>query len=121
LLLLEQRSDQPQRADELRADLLRRQNADGGWGWKQPAPSDTFATGQALYALTKSPNAQAAPAVEHARQYLLKTQAVDGSWAVPPSAISSANAEARLKRLMPIYQYWGTAWAVIGLSGTIQK
>ena len=43
----------------------------------------------------------------------------DGYWSVPGRAISSASNEARLKKVAPIYRYWGTGWATIGLLGTL--
>ena len=48
------------------------------------------------------------------------SQTADGSWTVPPAALSGSavNAE-RLKNLDPIYRYWGTAWASIGLASTL--
>jgi squalene-hopene/tetraprenyl-beta-curcumene cyclase len=50
-MLVERRFGQADRADVAQKELLGRQNADGGWAWRQGGASDAFATGQALYAL----------------------------------------------------------------------
>jgi squalene-hopene/tetraprenyl-beta-curcumene cyclase len=129
-LLVERRFGQRERADELVKDLLAGQRADGGWSWRRDsADSDAFATGQALYALSDvlgvagseagSPSGSAP--MQRGRDYLLRSQEPDGSWPVSPRAISSATNEGRLTRLTPIYQYWGTAWAVIGLKRTLAR
>ena len=110
----------PDRADALVKEVLAHQNADGGWAWRQSGPSDAFATGQALYALRRAGVAADRPPLARACDYLVRTQASAGWWTVPSRAISSATNDGRLKRLEPIYRYWGTAWAVIGLSDTLR-
>lgn len=95
------------------AELLRMQNADGGWSWAVGGRSDAFATGQALYALIDEP--QAKPFIDRARKYLIETQQEDGSWATTGEGISKAATPQRKKKVEPIYRYWGTAWATIGL------
>jgi hypothetical protein len=52
---------------------------------------------------------------------LIESQTEDGSGLVPSRAISAATDEARRKRLAPIYRYWGTARATIGLSETLPE
>jgi squalene-hopene/tetraprenyl-beta-curcumene cyclase len=110
---------QAERADDLRKELLGRQNWDGGWAWRQGYGSDAFATGQALYALGRAGLPASNPAVQRARAYLIGSQAEDGSWSVPSRAISPSTDETRLKKVAPIYRYWGTAWATIGLARTL--
>jgi len=110
------------RADELRLELLQRQNEDGGWGWLASDSSEAFSTGQALYALSiESSEAIASPEglssedgrpLDQAVSYLLQSQNEDGTWTVASSAISSEPSEAK----DVIYHFWGTAWAAIGLS-----
>jgi squalene-hopene/tetraprenyl-beta-curcumene cyclase len=121
-LLVERRFGQRERADELLRELLARQHADGGWSWrKDAADSDAFATGQALYALTEAQLPTDAAPIERGCSYLVGSQKPDGSWPVSPRAISSATNEGRLARLTPIYEYWGSAWAIIGLTHTLSR
>ena len=120
-LLCQHAEGKPNRTAELVDQLLRRQNEDGGWAWRTGGASDAFATGQVLYALGQCDAVASREPARRARQYLIKSQQPDGSWQVPPQNISAASNELRLKKLVPIYQYWGTAWAAIGLSQTIDS
>ena len=119
-------------ADEaaiLRKHLLETQYPDGGWPWLADGPSDAFATGQALYALSKT----AAPArddtprdathdpIAKARRFLIDTQQEDGTWPVTGAGISNAPTPQRQKKIEPIYRYWGTAWAAIGLGTSLPE
>jgi squalene-hopene/tetraprenyl-beta-curcumene cyclase len=117
--LVERKFGTAERAADLLAQLRARQNPDGGWAWRGTGDSDAFATGQTLYALNQSGLRADDAAVRRAAGYLIKSQQADGSWSVPSRAISSATNQARLDKLAPIYRYWGTAWASIGLSGTL--
>jgi hypothetical protein len=119
-LLIKRSIGDAARAAPLLKELLARQRGDGGWSWRNDAASsDAFATGQALYALGRGGISSGDPAVAHARRYLIDTQDKDGAWPVPAAAISSTKNPGRLNRLAPIYRYWGTAWASIGLSETL--
>jgi hypothetical protein len=101
-------------------ELLDRQNTDGGWAWIQGGASDAFATGQVLYAVSRSGLSDEAASMERARKWLVETQGEDGSWTVPPSALTAPSSPPdRLKRLEPIYRYWGSAWATIGLARSL--
>jgi hypothetical protein len=61
--------------------LLRgRQNADGGWGHRTGQPSDALVTAMVGIALDYASPAPDDPLVLKAVQYLLNTQAPDGSW-----------------------------------------
>jgi len=98
-------------------ELLARQNADGGWASLHGAESDAFATGQALFVL---PATGAEEAVRRGRRFLLERQRDDGSWPVPPAALTSSKRKPETqKTLVPIYGYWGSAWASIGLASTL--
>lgn len=97
-----------------RKELQARQNADGGWAWLHGGASDAFATGQVLYALSLA-GERDADAVAKARKYLVETQGPDGSWAV-----DGLTAKPRASK-EPIYRYWGTAWAAIGLARTLPE
>jgi len=114
-LLIERRFGTPRRADVLLNDLRKQQNANGGWSWLIGAPSDAYATGQSLYALVRAGVSKDDEAVRRGQRYLLSTQAEDGVWSVPPENITGT----RRKNLQPIYRYWATAWAAIGLLETL--
>lgn len=114
--LIAWRFGEPARVGDRVAALLRLQNGDGGWPWAVGGHSDAFATGQALYALGLIGAPEAGPAIDHARRYLIQTQQEDGSWPTTGEGISNAATPQRKKKVAPIYRYWGTAWATIGLS-----
>lgn len=121
-LLLEKKFGEAERTKALLKELIGRQNPDGGWASLTGGTSDAFATGQALYALSLCGVTADDAAVQRARAYLTDTQDGDGSWAVPPLALTSpATKPERLTRLEPIYRYWGTAWATIGLARTLPE
>jgi ankyrin repeat protein len=63
--------------------LLALQREDGGWGQTPYLKSDAYATGTALYALNEAGGAtDANPSYQRGVQFLLSTQAPDGSWYV---------------------------------------
>jgi squalene cyclase len=93
--------------------LRARQNADGGWGQFKDAPSDAHATGQAVYALTAAGLAGSDAAIQHARDFLTRTQAADGSW--PMTSRPNGPGKGGAKNLEPII-YTSTAWAVMALA-----
>ena len=101
-------------ATALAAELLARQNPDGGWGWTADRKtSEAFSTGQVLYALGRIGRDGADPAVERAWKFLLTTQSPDGGWAVAQEAINTR------PRTLNVYPYWGTAWSAIGILQTL--
>jgi hypothetical protein len=106
-LIVEARFGDPAGAKALAQELLARQNRDGGWSWARGRPSEAFATGQALYALARSGHRSDEPALGRARAFLLAGQRPDGSWHSPTRKPT--------RRDNPIADYWGTAWATIGL------
>ncbi len=113
-LIIAHRFGEPAHRDELQTELLGRLNADGGWGWmKENKSSDAFATGQALYALGLLGRDGNDPVVRRAWEFLLRTQDEDGSWQVPQDAVNVR------PRSLNIYNYWGTAWATIGMLQTL--
>lgn len=102
------------RTQALLKELVSLQHADGGWGWvRQDKISDTFATGQALYALGLCGHDAQDPVVSRAWGFLLQTQEKDGSWQVPQEAINTRH------RGLNVYTFWGTAWAAIGMLHTL--
>ena len=65
-----------------RADLVKMQRADGGWGQLASLPSDAYATGEALVALREAGLDTSDPVYQRGVRYLLSTQVEDGSWYV---------------------------------------
>ena len=95
--------------------LKKRQNQDGGWSQTSGGPSDAWATGQTLYALSLGDHAEAGPAIQRGRAFLVKTQREDGSW--PMTSRPTKPGGAGCDSLIPIIG-GGSAWAVIGLAGS---
>ncbi|MCI0685394.1 MAG: hypothetical protein L0Y71_25115 [Gemmataceae bacterium] len=95
--------------------LLKRQNPDGGWSQTDGLPSDGFATGQALYALSFAAVNHERPELQRAVAFLVATQQADGSW--PMTSRNHPGVESTKKPIrnpVPI-TYFGSAWATIGL------
>ena len=112
-LLFANSEDDQEGVAKYRTALLKRQNADGSWNWADKRPADAYATGVALYALSKVDSDEAKPAIEKAWTYLRSTQRGNGSWANPSTKKKNDD------KVTGIASYWGTAWAVIGLSESL--
>jgi hypothetical protein len=122
--LVERRFGKPERAAELRKELLGRQNTDGGWAYRNGGKeSDAFAAGQVLYALSEAGLDGSDPIVRRAWKFLVSTQSRNGSWIVPTSAIhvgkGQKTTEAWIRKTDEVYTYWGSGWATIGLLRTL--
>ena len=89
--------------------LTEKQQPDGGWGWLTSDPSDALATGMDVYALSRHDADQNKAAISKAVRFLTTSQKSDGSWQVPGTKKTTRNTPT------PTSNYWGTAWAVIGL------
>jgi squalene cyclase len=101
--------------------LIKLQQPDGGWAQTPHLESDAYATGQVLYTLRSLGFASTHPAIRQGVGFLLRTQRPDGSWFV----------KSRAMKIQPYFEsgfpyghdQWisqsGTAWAVIGLSLTM--
>jgi hypothetical protein len=112
-LVLWRKLDRP--AGERQALVKRireRQNPDGGWSQTKDMPSDAWATGQALYALSHAGLLAESPTIRRGQSFLLKTQRDDGSWPMT-SRPTKAGGDGS-KNLVPITGA-GSAWAVLGL------
>jgi len=109
-LLAAQEGGASARAVGLTDELLGLQHDDGGWGWLREGPSDAIATGQVLYVLSFLASARPRRAALRARDYLVHTQASDGSWKTPSTLAKHDGASS------VVSTDWGTAWAVIGLT-----
>lgn len=96
-------------ADALSDSLIEKQQPDGGWGWLTSDSSDAMATGMAIYALSRHDPERNKAAISRAVNFLTCTQSSDGSWKVPGTKKTTRN------KPTPTSNYWGTAWAVIGL------
>jgi hypothetical protein len=109
--------------DKSARGLIANQRADGGWSQLPTMQSDAYATGEALYAL-QAVNAVPAsdPACRRGLEYLVKSQAKDGSWHVQT-------------RSLPIQPYFesgfpyghdqwissaGTSWAAMALTLAVE-
>jgi squalene-hopene/tetraprenyl-beta-curcumene cyclase len=112
-LMCERRLGSADKADQVRAELLKRQRADGGWGWLCNDESDALGTGIALFALASDHLPATSQGIAGASQFLLDTQGADGSWSV------RGTKQSRKDTVQPTATYWGTCWAVIGLCETL--
>jgi hypothetical protein len=96
---------------------------DGGWNQLPTMGSDAYATGQALYALSAAGKTPVdGPIYRKGIEYLLRTQAADGSWHVKTRSIW---AQPYFDSGFPYaHDQWissaGTAWASMALSMTVE-
>jgi Squalene-hopene cyclase N-terminal domain len=93
--------------------IQKRQRRDGGWSQTVDGPSDAWATGQALYALSHAGTASDKRALARGRAFLVNTQREDGSW--PMTSRPQKPGGKGADNLVPITG-GGSAWAVLGLT-----
>lgn len=86
------------------------QNSDGGWGWLVNEPSDALGTGMALYALQYVNSEKTLETRTRAIEFLTRTQRTDGTWPV------KGTKRKKREKVEETSTYWGTAWAIIGLT-----
>lgn len=112
--------------DKAARELEALQQSDGGWNSLDGRESDAYSTGQALFALHDAGGIATSDAAwERGIDYLLKTQAADGSWHVatrlyPPAPVSPPYFESG-------YPYGhdqflsmsGASWAVMALADAL--
>jgi len=112
-----------QAIDRAAHTLASAQREDGGWNQLPSMGSDAYATGQALYALSAAGKMPVDSAgYRKGVQYLLRTQAADGSWHVKTRSIW---AQPYFDSGFPYaHDQWissaGTAWASMALSMTVE-
>jgi ankyrin repeat protein len=104
-------------------ELAATQEADGGWSSLDGRASDAYSTGQALVALHDAGGVPISDAAwQRGIDYLLKTQAADGSWHVatrlyPPAPLSPPYFESGLPYGHDQFlSGQGGAWAVMALA-----
>jgi len=116
-------NDASEAAKRAARSLIPLQRPDGGWSQMPGLESDAYATGQALYALNVAGKiAPSEPVFQKGIDYLLRTQAEDGSWHVKSRSIW----------LQPYFESGfpygqdqfvsaaGTAWASMALTTAVQ-
>jgi ankyrin repeat protein len=109
--------------EKLARELARTQEADGGWSSLDGRASDAYSTGQVLVALHDAGGVPISDANwQRGIDYLLKTQAPDGSWHVatrlyPPAPLSPPYFESGLPYAHDQFlSAQGGAWAVMALA-----
>ncbi len=99
--------------------LLDTQQSDGGWRQRNAQATESYSTGEALYALASAAGiAPSNRAYQRGVKFLLSTQKSDGSWFV---ASRTPEIQAYFEGGFPYghdqwISSWGTAWAAIALT-----
>jgi hypothetical protein len=93
--------------------LLARQNADGGWSQLKDLPSDAYATGQLLWALSFAGIQPDHPQIVRAVSFLIANQQENGAWPMTFRPLTGPNASKK-RNPVPI-THFGTAWATLGI------
>src|ERR1700678_2106969 len=102
--------------------ILAGQQPDGGWMQHPGLPTDSYATGESLYALAMTEQTRTSSAAwKRGERFLLNTQRADGSWFV---ASHSARIQAYFDGGFPYghdqwISNWGTSWAALALTAAI--
>jgi len=102
-------------------DLLAMRSSDGGWPQLDGYASDAYSTGESLFALREAGMSETDEAWQRGAQFLLKTQAPDGTWHVHTRMVSPATVSPPYFSTGFPYgkdeflSYAGTSWAVMAL------
>jgi hypothetical protein len=111
-LLLAVQKKKPKKTLREAADaILKRQNSDAGWSQIAGLPSDAYATGQNLYALSIAGVDRKKSGIKRAVRFLTETQREDGSWAMTRRGHPGITPGPFTQPIV----YIGSAWATIGL------
>ncbi len=105
--------ESPERLKTRVDQLLQRQNTDGGWSQVNDMPSDAYATGQVLWALSFVPAGNHQEAIGRAISFLVGTQQESGAWTM--TARYHPDGDITKPRYMVPITYFGSAWATLGL------
>jgi squalene cyclase len=101
-------------------ELLALQRADGGWSQTVPElRSDSFATGQTLYALSLLGFTAERPEIERGIDFLVATQMPDGSW--PMISRSTPDGSPGSAKLLTPITCAATSWATLGLTALVPR
>jgi N-acyl-D-amino-acid deacylase len=100
--------------------VLAAQRKDGGWAQLPKMPTDSYATGQALWILQATGLPTNDPVYRHGVQFLLHSQRVDGSWLVKTrsKAIQKHFESGFPHGKDQFISVCGTSWAVAALAAT---
>jgi ankyrin repeat protein len=103
------------------ADLLKLQNRDGGWPQLPGYVSDAYSAGEASFALREAGIPVGNPGLQKGLQFLVSTQAKDGTWHVSTRMLSPAEVSPTyFKTGFPygkdeFLSYAGSSWAAMAL------
>ena len=117
----------PALLDKWARELKATQQPDGGWASLDGRPSDAYSTGEALWALHEAGVPTSDAAWQRGANYLLKTQASDGSWHVasrlhPPAPVSPAYFETGHPYGHDQFiSTMGESWAIIALAQALPR
>ena len=119
-ILLALRTGKPREALQSTIDeLLALQRADGGLGQLADLPTDAYATGQALYALSLVGYTAERSDVKRAIDFLVARQTADGSW--PMASRSTPDGSPGSAKLLSPITCAAASWATLGLSRLVPK
>ncbi|HLI84028.1 MAG TPA: ankyrin repeat domain-containing protein [Bryobacteraceae bacterium] len=117
----------PRLIESARRDLLHLERPGGGWGELPGYPEDAYSTGESLFALHEAGMPANASEWQRGTQYLLHTQAADGSWRVHTRMVSPANVSPEYFTTGFPYEkdeylsYAATCWAVMALLSALPE
>lgn len=110
-----------------RKGLLASRMSNGAWSQLPRYPADAYSTGEALFALEESGLPATAAAMRRGFQFLMSTQASDGTWRVHTRMISPAHVSPEYFSTGFPYEkdeylsYAGSCWAVMALLAALPK